>query len=64
MILATLGNRTGLGTERMIGCFINDVILRSLILPEQTGSTVIKQLQETVSVLRNCRPAVWTLHSR
>ncbi|AVH71770.1 non-ribosomal peptide synthetase [Nostoc sp. 'Lobaria pulmonaria (5183) cyanobiont'] len=49
LILATLGNRTGLDTERMIGCFINDVILRSLILPEQTGSTVIKQLQETVN---------------
>ena len=49
LILATLGNRTGPTTERMIGCFINDVILRSLILPEQTGSTVIKQLQETVN---------------
>ncbi|MEH1888456.1 MAG: FkbM family methyltransferase [Nostoc sp.] len=49
LILATLGNRTGPDTERMIGCFINDVILRSLILPEQTGSTVIKQLQETVN---------------
>ncbi|MEH2455650.1 amino acid adenylation domain-containing protein [Nostoc sp.] len=49
LILATLGNRTGPDTEQMIGCFINDVILRSLILPEQTGSTVIKQLQETVN---------------
>ncbi len=49
LILATLGNRTGPNTERMIGCFINDVILRSLILPEQTGSTLIKQLQETVN---------------
>ncbi|MCC5624517.1 condensation domain-containing protein, partial [Nostoc sp. CHAB 5715] len=49
LILATLGNRTGPNTEGMIGCFINDVILRSLILPEQTGSTVIKQLQETVN---------------
>lgn len=49
LILATLGNRTGPDTEQMIGCFINDVILRSLILPEQTGSTVIKQLQESVN---------------
>ena len=49
LILATLGNRTGPDTEQMIGCFINDVILRSLILPEQTGSTVIEQLQETVN---------------
>lgn len=49
LILATLGNRTGPDTERMIGCFINDAILRSLILPEQTGSTVMQQLQTTVN---------------
>ncbi|PPS41252.1 non-ribosomal peptide synthetase [Chroococcidiopsis sp. TS-821] len=44
-IATTIGNRTVPETEGMLGCFINDVILRSQFLPEQTGSTVIKQLQ-------------------
>ncbi|TYQ29818.1 amino acid adenylation domain-containing protein [Pseudanabaena sp. UWO310] len=47
-ILTTVGNRPLPETEQMLGCFINDVILRSPILPEQTGSIFIKQLQTNI----------------
>ena len=49
LVIATIGNRTVPETERMIGCFINDVILRSQIMPEQMGLTLIQQLQGTVN---------------
>lgn len=44
-IVTTVGNRTIPGTEHMLGCFINDVILRSRLLPEQTATTLIQRLQ-------------------
>jgi len=47
-IFVTVGNRSVLQTENLIGCFINDVILRSQLLPEQTGATLIKQLQANI----------------
>ncbi len=47
-IVTTVGNRTVPETEQMIGCFINDVILRSQLISAQTGTNFIKQLQGTV----------------
>ncbi|NJR65685.1 MAG: hypothetical protein HC772_10705 [Leptolyngbyaceae cyanobacterium CRU_2_3] len=49
MVIATVGNRTMPETEPMIGCFINDVILRSLISLDQTGLDLMYQLRETVN---------------
>jgi amino acid adenylation domain-containing protein len=48
-IVTTIGNRTVPETEQMLGCFINDVILRSQFLLEQTAATFIKQLQANVN---------------
>jgi amino acid adenylation domain-containing protein len=44
-MVTTVGNRTIPETESMLGCFINDVILRSPLHPEQTGIALMKQLQ-------------------
>ena len=49
MVIATVGNRTIPETEPMIGCFINDVILRSLISLDETGLDLMHQLRETVN---------------
>ena len=49
LVVATVGNRTAPGTEQMIGCFINDVILRSHLSPHDTGLTFLQQLQATVN---------------
>ncbi|AFZ23112.1 amino acid adenylation enzyme/thioester reductase family protein [Cylindrospermum stagnale PCC 7417] len=34
LVLVTVGNRSPVETEKMLGCFINDVILRSALLPK------------------------------
>ncbi|MBI4785230.1 MAG: amino acid adenylation domain-containing protein [Oscillatoriophycideae cyanobacterium NC_groundwater_1537_Pr4_S-0.65um_50_18] len=47
-MVTTVGNRTVPETEGMLGCFINDVILRSTLQPEQTGIAFIKQLQADI----------------
>lgn len=62
-IVTTVGNRTVPETEQMIGCFINDVILQSQLLPEQTGSTLIKQLQANVkeAICHKDVPIEWVI---
>ncbi|MEP0857574.1 amino acid adenylation domain-containing protein [Trichocoleus sp. DQ-U1] len=49
MILATIGNRSTPEIEKMLGCFINDVILRSQLNDEQTGITLLEQVQEALN---------------
>jgi amino acid adenylation domain-containing protein len=49
MVVGTVGNRSLPETDSMIGCFINDVILRSQLLPEQTGLNLLHQLRDTVN---------------
>ncbi|MFN6540774.1 MAG: amino acid adenylation domain-containing protein [Nostoc sp. EkiNYC01] len=47
LVMATVGNRTTVETEKMLGCFINDVILRSQLSSEKTGLTLLEQVKET-----------------
>jgi hypothetical protein len=49
LVEATTGNRSTPESERILGCFINDVILRSLLSDSQTGLTLLKQVKETVN---------------
>ena len=49
LVVATVGNRTPPETEPLIGCFINDVILRSHLQPNHTGKAFVQQLQTTVN---------------
>ncbi len=49
LVVATTGNRSTPESERMLGCFINDVILRSLLWGSQTGLTLLEQVKETVN---------------
>ena len=49
LVVATIGNRSAVETEKMLGCFINDVILRSHLSSEQTGLTLFEQAQETLT---------------
>ncbi|GAA6614882.1 hypothetical protein NUACC26_006690 [Scytonema sp. NUACC26] len=49
LMVATIGNRSMPETEKLLGCFINDVILRSQLDDEQTGLVLLKQLKETLS---------------
>ncbi|MEM1253383.1 MAG: amino acid adenylation domain-containing protein [Cyanobacteria bacterium P01_H01_bin.21] len=49
LVVATVGNRTMPETERLIGCFINDVILRSHLSSGDTGLTFLQRLQTTVN---------------
>ncbi len=49
LVMATIGNRSLIETEKMIGCFINDVILRSDLYSEQTGEILLEQAQETLT---------------
>lgn len=48
MIVATIGNRSTPEIEKMLGCFINDVILRSQLEDEQTGVALLEQVKETL----------------
>jgi non-ribosomal peptide synthetase component F len=49
LVTATVGNRSTVNSEKMLGCFINDVILRSHIAAEQTALTLLEQVQETLT---------------
>jgi amino acid adenylation domain-containing protein len=49
LVVATTGNRSTPESERILGCFINDVILRSLLSDSQTGLTLLEQVKETVN---------------
>jgi non-ribosomal peptide synthetase component F len=49
LVVATTGNRSTPESERILGCFINDVILRSLLWDSQTGLTLLEQVKETVN---------------
>ena len=49
LVMATVGNRSTVETEKMLGCFINDVILRSHFSSEQTGLTLLDQVKETLT---------------
>lgn len=49
LVITTIGNRSTVETEKMLGCFINDVILRSHLSWEQTGLTLFEQAQETLT---------------
>lgn len=48
MIVATIGNRSTPEIEKMLGCFINDVILRSHLDDRQTGVALLEQVKETL----------------
>ena len=49
LVVATVGNRTVPETQGMLGCFINDVIVRSQLAANDTGSTFLQRLQTTVN---------------
>jgi amino acid adenylation domain-containing protein len=49
LVVATTGNRSTPESERILGCFINDVILRSLLSSSQTGLPLLEQVKETVN---------------
>lgn len=49
LVVTTIGNRSAVETEKMLGCFINDVILRSHLSSEQTGQILLEQAQETLT---------------
>ena len=49
LVMATIGNRSAVETEKMLGCFINDVILRSYLHSDQTGINLLEQAQETLT---------------
>ena len=49
LILATISNRTTPETEKMLGCFINAMILRSHLSNEETGLALLKRVQETAN---------------
>lgn len=50
MIVATIGNRSTPEIEKMLGCFINDVILRSQFdNDEQTGATLLEQVKQSLN---------------
>jgi amino acid adenylation domain-containing protein len=53
LVMATIGNRSPVETEKMIGCFINDVILKSDLYSEQTGEILLEQAQETLTEAMN-----------
>ncbi|MEG4235607.1 amino acid adenylation domain-containing protein [Microcoleus sp. Pol11C3] len=49
LILATIGNRTMPETEKMLGCFINAIILRSHLFNDETGIELLKRVQKTAN---------------
>jgi amino acid adenylation domain-containing protein len=48
-VMAATANRSTPEIEKMLGCFINDVILRSQVDGSQTGLSLLKQVKQTVS---------------
>ncbi|MTJ08355.1 MULTISPECIES: non-ribosomal peptide synthetase [unclassified Anabaena] len=62
LVMATIGNRSAVETEKMLGCFINDVILRSYLHSEQTGINLLEQAQETLTeAINNKEIAIQTV---
>jgi non-ribosomal peptide synthetase component F len=49
LVVTTIGDRSTPEIEKMLGCFINDVILRSQLDDEQTGLALVKRVQETLN---------------
>lgn len=49
LVVTTIGNRTEPGTESMMGCFINDAIVRSHLSSGMTGVDLFGQLQATIN---------------
>ena len=49
VVLATTANRIMPVTEKMIGCFVNGVFLRSQANDSQSGLTFLNQVKQTVS---------------
>jgi non-ribosomal peptide synthetase component F len=49
LVLAATANRSTPTIEKMLGCFINDVILRSQVDGSQTGLALLKQVKQTVN---------------
>ena len=49
IILAATANRKTPAIEKMLGCFINDISLRSFVEDSQTGINLLKQVKQTVS---------------
>lgn len=49
LVITTIGNRSPVETEKMLGCFINDVILRSYLHSDKTGINLLEQAQETLT---------------
>jgi amino acid adenylation domain-containing protein len=48
IVMATIGNRSMPELEPMLGCFINDVILRSEVDGSQTGLALLDRVKQTV----------------
>ncbi|MEM9537940.1 MAG: amino acid adenylation domain-containing protein [Cyanobacteria bacterium P01_E01_bin.42] len=48
LVMATIGNRINSDIEKMLGCFINDVILRSEVDEQQTGLEFLDRVRETL----------------
>jgi amino acid adenylation domain-containing protein len=49
LVLTTVGNRTEPSTENIIGCFINDVIIRTHFSLAMTGLELVQQVQTTIN---------------
>jgi amino acid adenylation domain-containing protein len=69
LVITTIGNRSSVETEKMLGCFINDVILRSHLSSEQTGINLLEQAQETLTEAINnkeiaCQTVTETITSK
>ncbi|MDB9465838.1 non-ribosomal peptide synthetase [Dolichospermum circinale] len=78
LVVTTIGNRSAVETEKMLGCFINDVILRSALRSsaslshlssEQTGQILLEQAQETLTEAINnkeiaCHTVIETITSK
>ena len=49
VVMAATANRSTPEIEKMLGCFINDVLLRSEVDGSQTGIALLKQVKQTVN---------------
>jgi len=49
LVVTTIGNRSTPEIEKMLGCFINDVILRSQLDDEQTGLALLERVKDTLN---------------
>jgi amino acid adenylation domain-containing protein len=49
IIMAATANRKTPAIEKMLGCFINDISLRSFVEDSQTGINLLEEVKQTVS---------------